>query len=535
MPDIGSLNATSKQVIRSLTTGTQTIMVGVNGQYTTIQAAIDAISSNSFFTDITNDARVLGLLPDTSTAWTQGSSNVTAQNAAGNAFDIPDTWWFKITGDTTDPYPLQSLKGLNNILYSGMNRVEASFAGSAALSYFEEVLYTIELLDPLYAETVTINFPCCIRFIGNNSLWRGVSSTTAFIKGASFTYGRLDFGSGLICQSDAIASWMIPAQGWSTANRIKVAFTPGSKINNLLGDFISGNGMSLGSLRVYGCEMNWNNFISSGHFFGINGSIPGDVIAIGNTLKVENQYTNTNPDASLFSGCESRQVIVSGLNAHLSDLPGKLNTFAIVDGARCTPNTLISDVHITIKDASQSNATISIVDQYSSLGADVGSTNMVSFDNCTINAPNFLGTIRHFKDAGTAVLKATVKLQRCGAAIVDKPTTTVITYLDNPYIQVPAFSATPTPDANMGKKYMMVALTAATAIGAPANPQKGQELEFVFTENGTGGFNVTWAAAFHFMTAWSNTGNTANTRSEAKFIYDGSAWYQTSPANAWIA
>lgn len=52
----------------------------------------------------------------------------------------------------------------------------------------------------------------------------------------------------------------------------------------------------------------------------------------------------------------------------------------------------------------------------------------------------------------------------------------------------------------------------------------GGVLEFVFTQNGTGGWAVAFSSAF--KTAWSDTGNTANKVSSIRFVFDGTYYQQ---------
>lgn len=95
----------------------------------------------------------------------------------------------------------------------------------------------------------------------------------------------------------------------------------------------------------------------------------------------------------------------------------------------------------------------------------------------------------------------------------------------------------PTPRANCTIK--LGAITADISIAAAHTGLKnamvdGQTVRFSILQDSTGGWNVTWDASYKFNTAWSNTGNTANTQSFVDFYYDGANFIQTSPANTWI-
>lgn len=83
------------------------------------------------------------------------------------------------------------------------------------------------------------------------------------------------------------------------------------------------------------------------------------------------------------------------------------------------------------------------------------------------------------------------------------------------------------PAWNLGIGNIATLATGANAtvtLGAPTNiPPAGTPCSVVITQDGVGGRTVAWDAAYIFPTAWSNTGNTANKKSVANFISDGSA------------
>lgn len=86
-------------------------------------------------------------------------------------------------------------------------------------------------------------------------------------------------------------------------------------------------------------------------------------------------------------------------------------------------------------------------------------------------------------------------------------------------------------DATAGE-HVEVTLSAARLVGAPLNPATGQHLYFTLIQNGTGGFAVTWSAAF--KVSWSDTGNTANKRSTIGFWYDGTSWNQIGAQTPYV-
>lgn len=76
-----------------------------------------------------------------------------------------------------------------------------------------------------------------------------------------------------------------------------------------------------------------------------------------------------------------------------------------------------------------------------------------------------------------------------------------------------------------------VTLTAARTVGAPSSPITGQRISFLFLQDGTGGWAVSWNTVF--KVSWSSTGNTAGKRSSVAFIYDGTNWIQDGAQVVW--
>lgn len=94
-------------------------------------------------------------------------------------------------------------------------------------------------------------------------------------------------------------------------------------------------------------------------------------------------------------------------------------------------------------------------------------------------------------------------------------------------------AASITPDLGVGCAVTVTALAAGITVNNPSNvPAANTPVDIAFTQNGTGGFNVTWGTNYLFPTAWSNTGNTANTASRIRFISDGTKLVAQG-ANSW--
>ncbi|MHB2010035.1 MAG: hypothetical protein ACYCOX_18615, partial [Acidobacteriaceae bacterium] len=95
--------------------------------------------------------------------------------------------------------------------------------------------------------------------------------------------------------------------------------------------------------------------------------------------------------------------------------------------------------------------------------------------------------------------------------------------LDN--AQNVAYAAAITPDAALGDRVIVGALTGNITINAPLHPQIGQRLTFSYTQDATGGRTVAYNAVFLTSTL---AAGTANQKGAHNFIYDGTNWVQDS-------
>lgn len=98
--------------------------------------------------------------------------------------------------------------------------------------------------------------------------------------------------------------------------------------------------------------------------------------------------------------------------------------------------------------------------------------------------------------------------------------------------QVIGSEATPTLNCLAGTTATFTATSAAAWTAPDVLPPAGTPVKIFITQDGTGGWAITWDAAFVFPTAWSNTGNTAGTKSVASFVSDGTKLIAQG-ANVW--
>lgn len=99
-------------------------------------------------------------------------------------------------------------------------------------------------------------------------------------------------------------------------------------------------------------------------------------------------------------------------------------------------------------------------------------------------------------------------------------------------VQTIAWATPITPDALAGEVVDLGAIAAALTVNAPTNPFLGARLTFLFLQNGTGNFAITWNAAFKKST--DPTAGSPNQQGTISFIYDGANWVQTGGALIWF-
>ncbi len=98
--------------------------------------------------------------------------------------------------------------------------------------------------------------------------------------------------------------------------------------------------------------------------------------------------------------------------------------------------------------------------------------------------------------------------------------------------QALTYGATVTNNAALGS-YMTLAVTDGNAftIAAPSTAANGMEIVFEIYNNSGGAMGVvTWNATFHLDGSFANPAN--GKRRVIRFVYNGTAWYQSSPATA---
>ena len=100
--------------------------------------------------------------------------------------------------------------------------------------------------------------------------------------------------------------------------------------------------------------------------------------------------------------------------------------------------------------------------------------------------------------------------------------------------QVGTFASTYTPNPMLGR-LLELTLTGNITINIPTNTYMGgigNQITFLFIQDGTGGRTVSWHAVF--KQGWSDTGNTADKRSTITFEWDGTTFNQVGAQSPYV-
>lgn len=520
--------------------GLRTLTVGSGSQFSTIQAAIDFIEAqNDSFIALANThtdyydiggATYVGI---SAKDWAIDSNLITLNLGIG-ALDIEcisEGTWIKLN-DESRAYKFY-VSADNGKLVLDHNRIEASFTGQdKPFTVYRENPYTIELTDSYYTEQITIDADICVIFKGNGSvIWETPFGSTAgrILKGANFTYGVMDF-QGVIIGNPRRSAFLDGGTGESwdndiagVPNTIELRVRGGSTMSSVGADYLSAD-VSIGSVIIEDVTMHHTPNSGGSHFLFF--SARGTVQIQRNTWAIKPSRTGVvSGDCFLIDGTSCRHLIVSDLNISLDDLAASVANLIVVNGAAYAEKVDVARVHLTSPSANPTNTHICRA-QGNATGASLPAVADIRLSGILINMQDrAIGAPTVFLYEGWAAHDANVKIVGCdGGLIVDNGNDT-ITCLSHDIRQNVAYAATITPDANLGNNIVVGDITAALTVAAPDNPQDGQRMSMMFTQNATGNFAITWNAAFAIGT---NPTGAANEKAVYEFIYDESKWVQTN-------
>lgn len=119
---------------------------------------------------------------------------------------------------------------------------------------------------------------------------------------------------------------------------------------------------------------------------------------------------------------------------------------------------------------------------------------------------------------GSAVASTVVDIHTSTMDVRHVANFTNQTFTGQDNYQTPAFAASFTPDLSQGSTIVVGALSANITVNAPTNGAPGQRFTIVLTENGTGGWTITWNAAYKNLSPDITTASTVNVH---HFVWDG--------------
>lgn len=94
-----------------------------------------------------------------------------------------------------------------------------------------------------------------------------------------------------------------------------------------------------------------------------------------------------------------------------------------------------------------------------------------------------------------------------------------------------AYTASITPDHAGGDYIEIGQLTGNVTINAPASAAEGDEIQFMFQQDGTGSRTITWNAVF---VGGPTAGGAAFQRRAVRFVFDGTEWIVCGDSGAWV-
>ena len=522
--------------------GSRNLTVGVDGQFSTIQAAIDYIvANNDCFIALETHTDYVLAFGDTYagfsvSGWAQDSNAIALRMGTLDlAFsNVSNEYWLGVNSESRLykllMAPAQPLAADSFHVFTDGKRIEASIvAADLAFTLYRENPYTIVLMDTYYKEVVTIDANISVRFVSaGKSSWYTTASNSSIKRGANFKYGAIEFGVGVSLVNAGVGAFLsnYSGDGWDNAtvgnkNTIELRFVDGAKIVALGSDMFSPN-IAIGGVLINNGVMDNEAVGGTNHFLFF--------IARGAISVTDSKWKLTAgnigvsmAEALLADACTARNFIIEGLNIEIHDPNDKFSNVAVIAGSRYADEVHIGTISIN---GTTNNIPVTLVDSHSVAN---GITPVVS--NVYINAANInVHPGSHEIWKGLAGQAANVFITNCAGGIINKGDSDVITCLAHDTPQAVAYAAAITPDANAGNRVDVGALTGNITVNAPSNPQQGQVLEIAFTQDATGSRAITWNAVFKAQTL---TAGGANTKAIYSFRYDGTHWVQLNTAQ-WL-
>ncbi len=512
--------------------GNRIFTVGKGGDFSTFFSALAHVEKLPHFAEL-----YVGLSGYNSSDlnWTQGSrfaamSLGVAQSALMTYNQ--ETLWIKVAGDTEEYARLEHVTSDGIYLATRRQSADIAIVGEFDYSILRPIYYKIVLLDNIFNEGVydiTKPINLVVEGLHKNIMLGGEGASsiyTSFRVAATSVnagYGQIIFRN---LHSHGNNSPYVANVVGSQQNHVDLIID-NIDITILSSDWLSAN-VQLGSFNINKCNVMIHHTTGAAHVF--MPSVNGDISCINNdfTIRQRSSLAHT----SIFTGVSADTFRAFNNHIYIQDRGQYGNGVVFISGAKGNKHTIIDKTTI-YADALYGNCTYDV--HLATGNPETSVADNVADSVLEINDCHFVGTF----DAAASLydiddIPSSVTAQNATIKITNSDTQTAITpdaVYDTvvsdgiEYIQSVAYAAAITPDANLGQRINVGALTGAITIDAPANPQPGQPLSLVFTQDTTGGYAITFNAAFKVHT---NPVGAANQKSIYQFEFDGADWVQTN-------
>ncbi len=515
--------------------GNRVFTVGQGGDFTTFFSALAHVEKLPHFTELYTG---IAGYNSSDLTWTQGS-RFAAMSLGALQLNLmsynQETLWIKFAGDTEEYARLEHVT--NSGIYLATRRQSADIAiiGEFDFSVLRPIYYKIILLDDVYNEgNYYITKPINLIVEGIHKAIRlGTKSGSNKHMTFKLDVAAVDAGYGQIFlrrfhahSNEAPYTANVNVADGGQQNHVDL-IVDDVDMTIQSSDWLSAN-IQLGSFNIRKSNVMIHHLTGAAHVF--MPSVNGDINCINNDFTIRQRSTTAH--TSIFTGTSADTFRAFNNNIYIQDRMRAGNGFVFVSGVKGNKHTIIDKTTI-YADAIYGNCTYDV--QLTTGNPESSIVDNVANSVLEINDCHFVGGF----DAAASLydidaLPAPITAQNATIKITNSDSKTAITpdavydtvVSDSlEYIQAVTYAAVITPDANLGQRINVGILTGAITVNAPANPQQGQKLTLIFTQDAVGGHAITFNAIFKVHT---NPVGAADQKSIYKFEVDGANWVQTN-------
>lgn len=390
------------------------ITVGKGGRFSDIQAAINFVQTLPQFEAVTG----IGTSP-TVTSWAQHSDELTVTGLSGQVQLGRENYWFTHASLNGRLYPVEALLGvLGTKMISAMRRIEATFSGAEAITFYRPIIRTIQLMPGAnYDEDVTFSVPVCVRIVGD-----GVSKHNGSI---SFT---TDVTHGIFIAEEVNSgelSKINPSLGLGVSNTI--AFLLNECVQSGINDGWFSPSANVGSLKIVGGEARMTPGIGLGHFIVLNGC-RGDLIVHGMRGDIDPQNLS-GADFRLIDNSAStyaRKVVAEKVHLDVHDNDGTMAKVAIF--AKANAETMAA-IDCTINYICDAVSVCELAIAHDDIDGAQNGAGVVMVDGCGITASVTHAGQKYAFKANKTGSANNVIVSRCGSLRATKPSAGTLSVL----------------------------------------------------------------------------------------------------------